>query len=58
MENNEACTGIAAFLDEFIDDAPEGHVSIDFTASPGRSATKRVAKHLARRANDRNRRHP
>jgi len=51
--NNGICDEVAAYLDEFIGGAPDGHVSIDFNPSPSVSATKRIAKHLSRKADAR-----
>jgi hypothetical protein len=53
VESNPESDGISAYLDELIDGRPEAHVSIDFTPSPSRGATKRIARHLARRAESR-----
>lgn len=58
VRTNGVCEDIAPYLDEFLNGAPEGHVSIDFNPSPSTSATKRIAKHLSRRAQARGRIHP
>lgn len=58
VKENGVCNEIGAILDEHINGAPEGHVSIDFNPSPSTSATKRIAKHLSRRAHDRGRLYP
>lgn len=58
VRTNGVCDEVAPYLDEFINGAPQGHVSIDFNRSPSTSATKRIAKHLSRRAHDRGRLHP
>lgn len=58
VRTNSVCSDVAPYLDEFIDGAPEGHVSIDFNPSPTPSATKRIAKHLSRCAHARGRLHP
>lgn len=58
VEDNGTCDGIRSYLDEKIDGAPEGHVSIDFNPSPSKTATKKIARHLARKAEARGCLHP
>lgn len=56
--NNGVCDGIEALLDEGLNDMPVGHVSIDFRPTGDKPTTIRLAKALARAANDRGRAHP
>jgi hypothetical protein len=58
VDGNGVCDGVHAYLDEFIDGAPDGHVSIDYNPSPTRADTLRIAKRLAEKATARGRQFP